>query len=246
LKQVSLREKATKGIVWSAVQKWGRAAISIATFVALSRLLPPEAFGLVALASVFTTVVEIFLDQGFSAAIVQRADVEREHLDTAFWISILTGILLAAGGIAVAGWVATLFDEPLLAPVLSWLSLSFILNALSTTQLAVLQRKLAFKSLAARSLVATTIGGVVGISMAFAGFGVWSLVAQELVRGLAAAIILWRSSDWRPGFKVSKKHYKDLLPFPSSLAWPPSPQNWSPRFLANNGCPAFRSCKSCP
>jgi PST family polysaccharide transporter len=214
---MSLREKATKGIVWSAVQKWGRAAISIATFVALSRLLPPEVFGLVALASVFITIVEIFLDQGFSAAIVQRADVEREHLDTAFWVSILTGILLAAGGIATSGWIAAFFDEPRLAPILSWLSLSFILNALSTTQLAVLQRKLAFKSLATRSLVATTIGGITGIALAFAGFGVWSLVAQELVRGVAAAIVLWRASDWRPGFKVSKKHYQDLLPFGLSV-----------------------------
>ncbi len=214
---MSLREKAAKGIVWSAIQKWGRAAITTVFFVILSRLLTPEAFGLVALASIFTDFVEIFLDQGSSAAIVQRADVERGHLDTAFWLSIVTGILLTVGSIAASGLIAAFFNEPRLAPVLSWLSVSFILNALSTTQLAILQRKLAFKSLAARSLTATTVGGVVGISMAFAGFGVWSLVAQNLARGVAAAIVLWRASDWRPGFHVSKKHYKELFTFGVSV-----------------------------
>jgi PST family polysaccharide transporter len=214
---MSLREKAAKGIVWSVIQKWGRAAITILTFVALSRLLTPEAFGLVALAFVFMDFVEIFLDQGFSAAIVQRADLEPEHLDTAFWISILTGLLLTAGCIATSGLVASFFDEPRLAPVLNWLSISFILNALSTTQVAILQRKLAFKSLAGRSLAATSVGGVVGVGLAFAGFGVWSLVVQNLARGVAAAIVLWRASDWRPGFKVSTKHYKELFSFGISV-----------------------------
>ncbi|HZJ22952.1 MAG TPA: MOP flippase family protein [Anaerolineales bacterium] len=214
---MNLRQRAAKGFFWSAIQKWGRAAITIVFFVVLSRLLTPEAFGLVALATIFTEFVEIFLDQGSSAAIVQRAEVERGHLDTAFWMSMLTGILLTVGSIAASGSIAAFFSEPRLASVLSWLSLGFILNALSTTQLAILQRKLAFKNLAARSLAATTVGGVVGISMAFAGFGVWSLVGQNLVRAVAAAIILWRSSDWRPGFNVSKKHYKELFSFGASI-----------------------------
>lgn len=214
---MNLRQKAAKGIVWSVIQKWGRAAISIVTFVALSRLLAPEAFGLVALASVFTTFVDIFVEQGFSVAIVQRADLEREHLDTAFWISILTGILLTAGGIAASGLVAAFFQEPRLTPILRWLSVSFILSALSSTQIAILQRRLAFKNLAARSLAATTVSGIVSVSLAFAGFGVWSLVAQNLVREMAAAIILWRTSDWRPGFHVSKKHYKELFTFGVSV-----------------------------
>lgn len=214
---MNLRQRAAKGFFWSAIQKWGRAAITTVFFVVLSRLLTPEAFGLVALATIFTEFVEIFLDQGSSAAIVQRAEVERGHLDTAFWMSMLTGILLTVGSIAASGPIAAFFSEPRLASVLSWLSLGFILNALSTTQLAILQRKLAFKNLAARSLAATTVGGVVGISMAFAGFGVWSLVGQNLVRAVAAAIILWRSSDWRPGFNVSKKHYKELFSFGASI-----------------------------
>ena len=214
---MSLRQKAAKGIFWSVIQKWGRAAISILTFVILSRLLAPEAFGLVALATVFTVFIELFLDQGFGAAIVQRAEIEPEHLDTAFWINILTGLILTGSLIAASEFVAALFDESRLASVLRWLSLSFILSALSSTQVSILQRKLAFKNLAARSLAASAVGGAVGIGMAFAGFGVWSLVAQDLATNLAGMVILWGSSDWRPGFKVSLKHYKDLFNFGASI-----------------------------
>ena len=214
---MKLKEKAAKGFMWSAIQKWGRAAITGLIFIVLSRLLTPEAFGLVTLASVFTDFVEIFLDQGFSAAVIQRSNLDRKHLDTAFWISILTGGLLTVGNILASPFIAGFFHEPRLASVLSWLSLSYIVNALSTTQLAILQRNLAFKSLARRSLAATTIGGVFGIGMAVAGYGVWSLVGQNLVRGVAAAIILWRSSDWRPGFNVSVQHYKELFHFGISV-----------------------------
>jgi PST family polysaccharide transporter len=214
---VNLREKAINGLVWSVFQKWGRATISTVAFIALARLLPPEAFGLVALATVVTAFIEILLDQGFSAAIVQRVDLEREHLDTAFWISVLIGILLTFGTIAVSGVAAGFFEEPELAPVLRWLSVSFVFVALSSTQTAILQRELRFKSLAARSTIAALAGAVVGVSMAIAGFGVWSLVGQNLIRALAGVIVLWRASTWRPRLKVSKTHYKELFTFGASV-----------------------------
>ena len=214
---MNLRQKVANGVVWSAIQRWGREIISFLILVVLSRLLDPEAFGLVALALVFTAFAQIFLDQGFSAAIVQRANLERGHLDTAFWISVLTGTLLTAVGIAASGWVAAFFQEPRLGPVLSWLSISFIFSALSSTQIAILQRAFAFKSLAARSMTAKTVGGIVGVSLAFNGFGVWSLVAQRLAAGLAGVIILWRSSAWRPGFNVSIKHFTELFTFGASI-----------------------------
>ena len=214
---MNLREKAVNGLVWSVIQKWGRAAISTVAFIALARLLPPEAFGLLALATVITAFIEILLDQGFSAAIVQRTDLEPEHLDTAFWISVLIGLLLTLGAIAASELAAAFFNEPELAPVIRWLSLSFIFVALSSTQTAILQRDLKFKSLAARSTAAALVGGVVGVGMAFAGFGVWSLVGQNLVRALVGVIVLWRASNWRPGLKVSKKHYRELFTFGASV-----------------------------
>jgi PST family polysaccharide transporter len=215
---MNLRKKAAKGVIWSVIHRWGKAAVSTVTFIILARLLPPEAFGLVALATVFTAFVEIFIDSGFGAAIVQRSELTPEHLDTAFWTSVLIGVLMAVGGITVAGLVAAFYGEPDLAPILRWLSISFIVIALGSTQMAILRRKLAFKNIAARSLVATLVGGIVGVTMALNGYGVWSLVGQNLASGLAAVIVLWRASGWRPGLNFSKNHFKELFSFGISIS----------------------------
>jgi O-antigen/teichoic acid export membrane protein len=214
---MKLKEKAAKGVFWSVAQQWGMEAISFLTFIFLARLLTPEDFGLVALAAVFMHFIKIFLDQGFGAAIVQRTDIEREHLDTAFWTSILMGLSLTIISIAASGLVAGFFDEPSLAPILVGLSLGFFLGALGSIQNAILRREFAFKSLAARSLIATTTGSVVGVSMAFAGYGVWSLVAQNLVQNVVDSIALWWASDWRPRLFFSKKHFNDLFGFGISI-----------------------------
>ncbi len=210
---MQFQEKVAKGIVWSATRIWGRQFITFLVFVVLSRLLEPEAFGLVALASVFTAFMTIFVDQGFSQAIVQKAEIEREHLDTAFWTGILVGGLMTIITIAASTLVANVFQEIKLVPIIRWLSLSFLLAAFSSTQKAILRRRLAFKSLAIRSMVETVIAGIVGVTMAFLGFGVWSLVAQTLVGTLVGAIVLWRITDWRPGLNFSVKHFRELFTF---------------------------------
>jgi O-antigen/teichoic acid export membrane protein len=210
---MSLQQQATKGFFWSVTQTWGMQVISFATFLALSRLLEPKAFGLVAMASVFTSFIEIFVDQGFSDAIVQRKELEPEHLDTAFWTSLLSGILLATIAIAAARPIAALFHEPQLVGVVSWLSLSLLIDAFSTTQKGILRREIAFKSLTTRSLASALVGGIVGVTMAIYGFGVWSLVVQTLVQSLVGTLVLWRVTNWLPRFRFSQKHFHDLFNF---------------------------------
>ncbi|HEY9661499.1 MAG TPA: lipopolysaccharide biosynthesis protein, partial [Allocoleopsis sp.] len=210
---MNLKQKAFKGIIWSAIESWGRQAISTIIFFVLARLLTPEAFGLIALSSVFIAFIQIFLDQGFSQAIVQREKVEPEHLDTAFWTNITISTLLTLTSITFADEIALLFKEPALASILRWLSLNFILISLSSVQEAVLARQFAFKALATRSLIAIVVGGSIGLGMAISGYGVWSLVAYQLVNASVRVLVLWWSSDWRPGFKVSLLHFKQLFSF---------------------------------
>lgn len=210
---MNLREKAIKGVLWSAIENWGSQVISFAVFLLLARLLEPKIFGLAALASVFLAFMQVFLDQGFSQAIIQRQDVNQEHLDTAFWTNIIIGVLLLGISVAGAGLIADLFKEPLLTPILRWLSLSFLFGALNSVQSAILSRQLAFKTLSIRTLAATVVGGVVGVVMALFGFGVWSLVGQQLANGLAGVLVLWWSTDWRPGFKISLKHFNELFAY---------------------------------
>lgn len=210
---MSLRQQAARGVFWSGLRIWGSQASNLLVFLVLSRLLGPEAFGLVALASVFVAFVQIFLDQGFSAAIIQHPRLEQAHLDTAFWSSLLIGGLLTLGGVALAGPIAALFREPRLAPIIAWLALTFLLYALCGVQQSLLQRAMAFKRLAMRSFAAKLIAGAVSVAMAFAGFGVWSLVADSLLTALISVLMLWRMSDWRPGLRFSLRHFRELFGF---------------------------------
>jgi O-antigen/teichoic acid export membrane protein len=210
---MSLKQEAVRSVAWSAIQKWGVRVISFFVILILTRLVLPESFGLVAYATVFTAFAQIFVDQGFSDAIVQFPHLDREHLDTAFWISVVIGTIFTVASIAFSGIIANIFNEPKLIPILRWLSLIFILNALTSVQQALLRRKLAFRTLTTRSLIATFTSGILAIIMAFLGFGVWSLVAKLIVDGLVNVIVLWQVSDWRPSFHLSTRHFKELFSF---------------------------------
>ncbi len=214
---MSLRQKTVRGAIWSAIENWGTQIVSTAIFLLLARLLGAEAFGLIALANVFLAFMQIFLDQGFAQAIIQQENLEQAHLDTAFWISVLTGILFVVMTLSGAGFVANFYSEPQLAPIIRWMSLSFLFGGLSSVQSAILQRNMQFKIFAARSLVATAACGVAGVGAALMGLGVWSLVVKEIVFGTTGALLLWGASDWRPSLKFSIKHSKELLSFGISI-----------------------------
>ncbi len=210
---MNLREKAINSVIWSATQTWGVRVISFLVMIALARLVAPEAFGLVAYATVFIAFAQIFVNQGFSDAIVQFPQLSREHLDTAFWASLLTGGLLSIISFFSSSAVAGLFREPQLIPILRWLSPIFFLSALSSVQQAILRRELAFKSLTIRSLAANLVSSIIAVIMALRGYGVWSLVAKILVAAIVNAVMLWRVSDWRPGFRLSIKRFRELFLF---------------------------------
>jgi len=143
----------------------------------------------------------------------QRAELQRSHLDTAFWTNMIFGVTMTLVSIGASGLIAGLFDEPDLAEIVRWLSPVFIFAGLSGVQQAILKRELAFKKLALREILAIVAGGIVGVVLAFLGFGVWSLVAQTLTKRLVGVVVLWGVSDWRPSFRFSKKHFTELFSF---------------------------------
>jgi PST family polysaccharide transporter len=204
---MDLKQEAVRGVAWSAAEKWGIRVITFLVTLILARFVSPESFGLIAYATVFISFAGIFVEQGFSDAIVQFPTIEREHLDTAFWIGILMGTLLSIFTFATSGMIANVFHEPQLIPILKWLSPVFLVGALNSVQYSILRRKLAFRSLTVRSLICVLISGTVAAIMAVLGFGVWSLVARSLVSGVVSVITLWGVSDWRPSFRLSLNPY---------------------------------------
>lgn len=208
---------AARGVAWSAAQTLGARLLSIATFVVLARLLGPRSFGLVGFASVAVAFFSIFVQQGFGQALVQAPVVEKRHLDTAFWVSICFGALLSLSVTALSWPLAHVFHLPQLAPILQVLSIAFILSALSSTQVAILQRQMAFRSLAIRLVLGNLVGAIVGVAAALAGAGVWSLVAQTLSGAAVGVLVVWTAAGWRPGLSVTRETYIELFRFGRSV-----------------------------
>ncbi|MGD0123935.1 MAG: lipopolysaccharide biosynthesis protein [Terriglobia bacterium] len=211
------KRKIARGVAWAGASNWGSQLLSFCIYTGLARLLNPQAFGLVAIAGIYLAFIQVLVSQGFGMAIIQRRELEEEHLDSAFWIAVATAAFFCLLSLLLAGRLANFFHEPRVAPVIGWLSLSLLLCSLSSVPTAILTRELNFRALAVRSLAGTAAGGVVGLAMAFLGWGAWSLVGQQLVNAFLGCICLWWAVPWRPRFQVSRRHLRDLYVFSLSL-----------------------------
>lgn len=216
---MSLRRRATQGVVWLILKDGGNTLVSFIVFTLLARLLSVEAFGLIAAAMIAVSIFQLVVDQGFAAAIIQRKDVEKEHLDSAFWVSVFIGAVLCLLLLATAWPIAAVLTGqkpeliPTLTAVLQWLSLGFIAMAMQSVPQALLQRDLEFKPLAIRAMLSNLAGGAIGVGMALGGLGVWSLVGQLLSAKIVGVVLLWRITDWRPALRFSWRHLREIFGF---------------------------------
>ncbi len=209
----NLRARFARGLLWAAAEKWGVQVFSLATLTVLANLLQVRDFGLVAMASVFLALLNLVSDQGIGVAIIQRRELDEDHVDSAFWANLALGVILAASAIVASGFVASFYREPRLGPIIICLSVRFLVQPFSVVPQALLARRLRFRAIALRSLVSRFAGGTVGIILALSGWGVWSLVAQELTGVLAEAVVLWTVTAWRPHWRFSRRHWLELFTF---------------------------------
>ena len=210
---MSVGKQAAEGVFWTALQNWGSKAASFITFTVLARLLSPKAFGIIALGTVFVAFARVLVDKGFTDAIIQRENLEELHVQSAFWVNLGIGVLLILLTWASSSWIAELFAEPALGPVVRWLSLIFGIRALNGVQEALFRRDVEFKVLAVAGFSGVCVGAAFGITMAYQGYGVWSLVAQQIANQSTYVSILWIASSWRPSFAFSLSHAEDLFSF---------------------------------
>jgi PST family polysaccharide transporter len=211
------KAKAARGVLWSFLEFGGGEGISFAVFLVLARLVAPEDFGVVSLAGVFVALVQVFLNQGFSDAVIQREELTRDHCSTAFWSNVAIACVFLVATLLGADLLAAAFGQPQLAPVLRWLSLVFVSTSLISIHQAVFKRELQFFSFAMRALVGITAGGAAGIVMALSGYGVWSLVGQQLVNGAASILVIWTTSAWRPQLRFSRRCFQDMAKFSGNV-----------------------------
>lgn len=202
---------------WAFVMNWGQRGIATAATFVLAAILGPFDFGVVAIALIYIQFVQLFLEAGIATAVVQRDRLEPEHVDSAFWMNIALCVVLAVVSVALSGWWAEVNGTPELEDVIDALSALIVISGLAIVQFSLLQREMAFKKLALQANLAAVTGAVVGIALAIAGAGVWSLVVQNLVMETVALVLLWRLSTWRPGFRFSRRHARELLGFSTSV-----------------------------
>lgn len=195
---MGLAQTAVKGTVWSAVGQGSTILLQFAVTAILARLLSPADFGLMAMVLVVVNFAMMFSELGMSAPVIQRREVSPAQLSSVFAVNVLAGVGLTAVIFGLAGPLGWAFGEPRVAPLLRAASLTYVLSAPGITHRALLQKRLQFRRLAVTDLVGASVYGVVSIGCAFAGLGVWSLVAGSLAQQAARTLALWLLDDWRP------------------------------------------------
>lgn len=212
-----IHHRALTGTFWAYMQNWVAKGLTLVVFFVLARLLSPADFGVFAIATVMLTLGEVFVEQGLSYAIVQRSELDDEHISTAFWATLLLGILLALTALIISHPLGVHFGHPQIAAITSTLAPVFVLMALASVPAALLRRELHYKILAQRAMLANTLSGITAIAMALSGAGVWTFVGQQLVYQTVGLIVLWKNETWRPRFIFSWQHFIELLGFSSKV-----------------------------
>ena len=213
----SLKQKAAKGILWSTVERFSVQGIQFLIMIVMARLLTPHDYGLIGMLTIFIAVAQSLIDSGFSQALIRKQDRTEIDNNTVFYFNIVVSGLLYFILYISAPFVADFYNTPQLCPVMRVVCISIIFNSLAVVQRALLTIKIDFKTQAKAALTAAVTSGVVGITMAYHGFGVWSLVIQQLLNLGINTSLLWLLSKWRPRLIYSWQSFHELFAFGSKL-----------------------------
>ena len=187
----SLKDKTVKGVGWSAVDNVVQYAVSFIVSIVLARLLSPDDYGLLGIIAIFTAVCTALINGGFRNALIRKQGVTDDDYGTAFIVNLSMSLLLYVIIFCCSPYIAIFFRREELVLLTRVSSLSMIIGALSIVQQTRLTKRIDFKTQTKVTLIASVISGVVGITMALLGFGVWALVAQSLSSELLRTILLW-------------------------------------------------------
>jgi len=214
---MNLTTKAVRGLGWAGVSQVIRLLLQFGIMALLARLISPKEFGLIAMVVVFTNLVSVFSDFGLTAALVQHKELTEKHLSSSFWLNIIAGLILCLIMIGAAPAIARFYNEPKLTFITMTLGATFFISSFGIVQMAIFTRQLDFKNLAIVEITAVVISGTITVILALAGFGVWSLVWQQVIFSFATVVFLWLFSKWRPEFSFQWQRIKELLGFGLNL-----------------------------
>ncbi len=214
---MSLKQKTVSGLIWSFVDTMAGQGITFVVGIILARLLSPREFGLIGMITVFIAVSESFINSGFSSALIRKKDCTDTDFSTVFFFNLAVGILFFLMLFFSAPAISSFFNEPELTAILQVLGIVLIIDSLTLIQKTILTKRIDFKLQAKISMIASIGSGIVSITMAFYGLGVWALVAQRIVKQGLNSLFLWLWNRWKPLLVFSKQSFKELFGFGSKL-----------------------------
>lgn len=213
MREQGLKKKVLSGLVWKFGERIGAQAVSFIVSMVLARLLLPEDYGVVTMITIFIEIANVFVVSGFGQSLIQKKDADNLDFSSVFYFSVTMSWALYLIVFLTAPAVAGFYKEPLLTPMLRVMALKLPLAGVNSVQQAYVQKHMIFKRFFYSTLIGTVVSAVVGIVMAYQGFGAWALVAQYLTNSTMDTVILWITVKWRPDFRFSLSRMKEMFSF---------------------------------
>jgi len=207
------RQKIFSNLIWRFLERTGAQLVAFIVAIVLARILTPEDYGTIALITVFTTILNVFVDSGLGSALVQKKDADNVDFSTVFYTNVIFCIILYAILFFVSPLIADFYKRQELTAVIRVLGITILISGVKNIQQSYVSKTLQFKKFFFATLVGTVIAAIVGVWMAYHGFGVWALVAQQITNLSIDTILLWITVKWYPNFVFSFERLKGLFSF---------------------------------
>lgn len=208
-----MNKKIFSNFIWRFAERCGAQLVTFIVSIILARLLAPEDYGTIALVTVFTTILQVFVDSGLGTALIQKKNVDDLDFSSVFYFNFTVCIVLYIGMFLVAPSIAGFYEDDSLTPIIRVLSLTLLISGVKGIQQSYVSRNMLFKRFFFATLGGTIFSAFLGIGLAYAGFGVWAIVVQQLSNTAIDTLILWITVKWRPKKMFSWERLKVLLSF---------------------------------
>ncbi len=213
----SIKKKAVKGLFWTGLERFSQQGLQFVIGIILARLLSPEEFGIVGMVTVFVTVLRVFVDSGFTHALIQSKSNTHLQESSVFYLNVGISVIAALALYLSAPLIADFYNQPELVDITKVLSLLVVLGSFRAVHMSLLSKAVDFKPQFYVNVGSRVLSGGIGIYFAYAGHGVWALVYQKLAQDFFSSIGFWIVSKWRPLFSFSFKSLKGLWQFGSKV-----------------------------
>lgn len=213
----NLKDKAVSGVFWSGIERFSVQGVQFVVQIIMARLLLPSDYGMISMLAVFLQLTQLFMDSGFSDALIQKKDRTPLDLSTVYYFNIAISILFYLIVYVAAPYIAQFYHMAELAKITRLIFLNLILISFSAIHKTILMIRIDFKTQSKISLMSVCISGLAGILMAYQGYGVWALVVQSLMQAALTTIFSIILVKWIPLVQFSKASFNHLFSFGSKL-----------------------------